>query len=270
MAIRVVYTDLDGTMVGPRGCFFRDVDGVTSLEPAHALVEALDAGLVLVLVSGRTRPQLLEAAAIFGADGFVGELGGIVAWDRGRSSQVMRGEMPAEYDQVPDDLLTALIGHFPGRLSLHTPWHTGRELDVMMRGAVPVAAVDAWLVERGFGWLTMRDNGLIAPALMPDLGEPPHVYHLVPRGVSKGDAIAFDLARRGLAAAEAIAIGDSASDLSMAPRVARMHLVANAMAHHEMAELVRAHSNVIVEDGALGAGWATAVRSALPAAVAPR
>jgi len=267
MAIRVVYTDLDGTMVGPRGCFFRDADGATSLEPARALTELLDAGLALVLVSGRTRPQLLEATQIFGADGFVGELGGIVAWDRGRSSQIMRGEMPPEYNQVPESLLTALIDHFPGRLSLHTPWHTGRELDIMMRGAVPVDAIDAWLAERGFGWLTMRDNGLIAPSLMPELGEPPHAYHLVPRGVSKGAAVGHDLARRGLGRAEAIAIGDSASDLEMAPFVGRMHLVANAMAHAEMAELIRAHDNVVVEDGSLGAGWAGAVRSALPAPV---
>jgi hypothetical protein len=250
-------------MVGPHGCFFRAEGGATTLEPAHALVELHDAGITLVLVSGRTRPQLAEAAGIFGADGFIGELGAIVGWRGGLESRILRGEMPDSFERVPEYLLDELVRSHPGRLELHTPWHTGREVDVMLRGAIDVVDVDAWLVERGFGWLSMRDNGLIAPALMPDLDVAPHIYHLVPDGVSKGDAIAWDLERRGLARHEAIAIGDSASDLAMAPYVERLHLVANGLRHVEVASLLGAYDNIVVEDGALGAGWASAVRSAI-------
>ncbi|ABW09644.1 Haloacid dehalogenase domain protein hydrolase type 3 [Parafrankia sp. EAN1pec] len=265
MSVRVVYTDLDGTMVGPRGCFFRAEGGDTTLDPARALVDLHDAGIALVLVSGRTRPQLVEAAGIFGADGFIGELGAIIGWNTGLDTEILRGAMPDSFERVPESLLDELTKLHPGRLELHTPWHTGREVDVMLRGRIDVAEVDGWLAESGFGWLSMRDNGLISPAHMPDLGVHPHVYHLVPDGVSKGDAVAHDLKRRGVDPAEAIAIGDSASDLAMARSVGRMHLVANAVRHPDIAALLPAYDNVVVEDGPLGAGWATAVRAALGA-----
>lgn len=263
MSIRAVYTDLDGTMVGPRGCFFRAEGGATTLEPAQALVDLHDAGITLVLVSGRTRPQLVEAAAIFGAEGFIGELGAIVGWQRGFESQILRGSMPEHYDRVPEELLLELVRAHPGRLELHTPWHTGREVDVMLRGAIDVVKVDAWLVDQGFGWLSMRDNGLIPASLMRDLDEHPHIYHLVPDGVSKGEAVAWDLARRGLARHQAIAIGDSSSDLAMAPHVARLHVVANGARHVEVSSVLGAYDNVVVEKGAVGAGWTSAVRAAI-------
>lgn len=262
MSIRVVYTDLDGTMVGPKGCFFRAEGGAITLEPARALAELHDAGIALVLVSGRTRPQLLEAAAIFGADGFIGELGAIVGWNEGRDSEILRGAMPPDFDQVPEYLLDRMVERYPGRLELHTPWHSGREVDVMLRGKIDVSEVDGWLTETGFSWLSMRDNGLISPVHMPDLGVNPHVYHLVPDGVGKGDAVAYDLKRRGVSPAEAIAIGDSASDLAMAPHVGRMHLVANAVRHPDIAALLTRYDNVTVEAGPVGAGWASAGRAA--------
>ncbi|EFC82078.1 HAD family hydrolase [Parafrankia sp. EUN1f] len=265
MPVRIVYTDLDGTMVGPRGCFFRSEDGASTLEPARALVDLHEAGVALVLVSGRTRPQLVEAAGIFGADGFIGELGAIVGWTSGTwlDSEILRGAMPDSYAQVPESLLDELIRLHPGRLELHSPWHAGREIDVMLRGKINVTEVDEWLAETGFGWLSMRDNGLVSPANMPDLGEVPHVYHLVPDGVSKGEAVAYDLKRRGIDPADAIAIGDSASDLEMARSVGRMHLVANAVRHPDIAELLTTHDNVVVESDAVGLGWASAVRSAI-------
>ncbi|SBW29083.1 haloacid dehalogenase domain-containing protein hydrolase [Candidatus Protofrankia californiensis] len=179
--------------------------------------------------------------------------------------------MPATFDRIPDELITALLARHPGRLEAHRSWLRGREVDIMLRGNIDVAEVDAWLVAEGFGWLTMRDNGIIARATMPDLDDVPHVYHLVPDGVSKGAAVAFDLARRGLRPDQAIAIGDSASDLVMAEHVGRMHLVANALRHTDLVDLLPGYDNVVVEDGTLGAGWASAVRSVLtpvrPAAV---
>ena len=80
MAARILYSDLDGTMVGRGGSFFRGREfGSTTLEPAQALVALHEAGVVLSLVSGRTRAQLQEAARIFGADGFIAEMGAIIA-----------------------------------------------------------------------------------------------------------------------------------------------------------------------------------------------
>ena len=278
MTAKIVYTDLDGTMVGPGGNFFRTVDGSLTDEPVRALLELHRAGVALVLVSGRTRPQLVEAARIFGADGFVAELGALVGWDGGRSTEVLTGAMPAQHaGRLPlavmqaGGLPEALFERWPGRLEWHAPWHTGHEADAMVRGLVDVAEVEAWLAGRGWGWLRLRDNGVLSarrewPGLAAE-ARPPHVYHLMPDGLSKGAAVGWDLARRGLSPADAVAVGDSASDLTMAAEVGRTWLVANGAAAPHMGPLLagaRAASvDVRVAAGAVGLGWAEAVRDAL-------
>lgn len=273
-ATRIVYTDLDGTMVGPRGCFFRAHDRSLTLEPARALVDLHRAGIPLVLVSGRTRPQLIEACGIFGADGYIGELGAVLGWNGAHNHEVLRGAMPASYEgRTPVEVLEtlgvvdALFAEWPGMLEWHTPWHAGHEADAMLRGLVDVATVDKWLAANGLDWLRLRDNGVLpdtpTETLRPEAA-PAHVYHLVPDGLSKGLAVARDLERRGLRPGDAIAIGDSASDLEMAPFVRQLWLVANGATHPHMAPLVRAHHNVRVADEQVGLGWTQAVRSALP------
>jgi len=296
--VKILYTDLDGTMVGPGGSFFtalaaarpespapagrpgRDGAHPLTLEPAKALVDLHRAGVTLVLVSGRTRPQLVEAGRIFGADGFVAELGALVGWDRGHSSTVLTGAMPAEHaGRLPLEAMTAaglpdeLFARWPGRLQWHAPWHVGHEADAMLRGLVDVEEVERWLARRGWGWLRLRDNGVLAagrdwPGLAVD-ARPPHVYHLMPDGLSKGAAVGWDLARRGLSAGDAVAVGDSASDLTMAPHVGRMWVVANGAAAPHMAPLLAgvraAGHDVRVAAGAVGLGWAEAVRAALAA-----
>ena len=265
---RVLYSDLDGTMVGPRGCFFRAGDCSLTLEPARALVELHRAGVTLVLVSGRTRPQLVEACRIFGADGFVGELGAVVGWDGGRVHEVLTGAMPAAVrDEIgaggrtPYDVITGsgvverLLDRYRGRLDYHAPWHLGHEADVMLRGQVEVAEAEAWLAEAGYRWLQLADNGVL-----PAGG---HVYHLMPRELSKGRAVAYDLRRRGLGPGDAVAVGDSAGDLTMAPYVRELWLTANGAGSPRMGELVAAHPNVRLATAEVGLGWVEAVRAAL-------
>jgi hydroxymethylpyrimidine pyrophosphatase-like HAD family hydrolase len=92
---------------------------------------------------------------------------------------------------------------------------------------------------------------------------PPHVFHLMPRGISKGAAIAWDLERRGLTADDAVAIGDSVSDLDMAPAVGRLFITANGASVDGMLARIDAVPNVSVTDGPMGEGWAEAVRASL-------
>jgi hydroxymethylpyrimidine pyrophosphatase-like HAD family hydrolase len=268
VSAKIVYSDLDGTMVGPDGCFFRGGDADVDLGPARALAELLASGIPLVLVSGRTRAQLLEACRVFGADGYIAELGALVGHGSGSVTERLRGAMPEHFDTAPRDLVDALLARFAGRLEFHTPWHLGHEVDVMLRGDVEVAQVQGWLATAGFDWLRLRDNGVLPPgsASLRSSGlavAAMHVYHLVPDGVSKGLAVAHDLARRGVAGADAVAIGDSASDLSMARHVGSFSMVANGARHPHVAEKIASHPNVRVEDGSYGIGWAQAVRRAV-------
>jgi len=272
VSTRIVYTDLDGTMVGPRGSFWHTADRQLTDSPATALAELHRAGIPLVLVSGRTYRQLIEVARFVAADGVIAELGSLVGWARGET-HLLPGELPEEYgERAPMDVMTELgvveklFAQHPGRLEWHEPWHADHAGDAMLRGRVDPLAVDAWLAEQGLGWLTLKDNGAI-PALermtLGPGGHPPRVYHLMPRGISKGAAIAWDLERRGIDPADAVGIGDSASDLDMAPAVGRLWITANGAEVEGMADLLAAVPNVHVTDAPMGEGWAQAVRASL-------
>jgi predicted mannosyl-3-phosphoglycerate phosphatase (HAD superfamily) len=270
---RIVYTDLDGTMVGPRGSFWHTAGRELTANPAAALLDLHRAGVPLVLVSGRTEEQVVEAARIFAADGAIAELGATIIWDAGRGSHRLTGALPAEYAgrtpmevMAEMDVVEQLIAEHPGRLEWHAPWHATHTADALLRGRVDPLAVDAWLAEKGLGWLALKDNGAIPVTSRMTLDDdplPPRVYHLMPRGISKGAAIAWDLQRRGLSPAEAVAIGDSVSDLDMAPAVGRLWITANGASVNGMSGLIDAVPNVSVTGGAMGEGWAQAVLASL-------
>ena len=268
MTARILYSDLDGTMVGPGGCFFRGRERETTLEPSQALVALHDADVALSLVSGRTRAQLQEAARIFGADGYIAEMGAIIGWDHGRRSTMLTGQTPPEFAgplvaQLESiGLVDALLGAFDGRLEHHAPWHLGHETDVMLHGLVDVEKVNVWLTDRGFPWLVVVDNGRLNDTVMDGLDERPHIYHLMARGISKGLAIKADLERRGLTASHAVAVGDSLSDLVMASYVDRFFLVANGAEVPSIREAAEAFPNVTVCADPVGTGWAEAARYA--------
>ncbi|HVQ88223.1 MAG TPA: HAD hydrolase family protein [Actinomycetes bacterium] len=266
MSIKLLYSDLDGTMVGPGGCFVRSHDGSLTTAPAQALVDMLGCGIDLVLVSGRTRAQLQEAARIFGADGFVAEMGAIIGWEFGRRSTTLSGEAPDEFAgplvaQLESiGLVDEFLAHYEGSITHHAPWHLGHETDVMLHGQVDVDDVDKWLMAQGYPWLTLVDNGRLPGRSLPGVAGPIHVYHLMARGLSKGRGIEVDLKRRGLTPKNAVAVGDSLSDLDMAGQVERLFLVANGAAVPSIRDAAEKLANVVICEGSVGEGWAEAAR----------
>jgi hypothetical protein len=233
---RVVYADLDGTLVGPGGSLF-SARGATSLRAAEAVRALLDRGVHLVLVSGRGRPGLLEPARILGAEAFVAELGGLLVERVGADQVVVPNYGAFTGPGTPYEAMARtgaaafLLERYPGALEPFRRFSlpTNRVASMLLRGYVDPEDATAELDRAGYGWLALHDNGRVrsgSPGL--DVDEP-HAMHLTPKGVDKASAIALHRSRNAIERHEAVAVGDSVSDLQMASEVAAAVIVANGV-----------------------------------------
>ena len=263
LAPALVFSDVDGTLVGRDGSLLADLEGRPTLAAAEALVAAHGAGLEVVLVSGRTAAQLRETGRLLGTRDAVAELGTVLV--RGREEELVWGEAPRDLGDCPAEALqrsgalATVLESFAGRVEPHTPWHLGRRGTFLLRGQVDPAEADALLAGAGLGWARLLDNGRLRGAY-PHLGPgPAHAYHLLPAGVSKAGTAAAYLAGRGLGPASAAAIGDSPADLQLAGVVGAMFLVANGA----WAADGDPGAQVIVTPSPAGQGWAEAVAALL-------
>jgi hydroxymethylpyrimidine pyrophosphatase-like HAD family hydrolase len=261
LAPAVLFSDVDGTLVGRGGSLLADLDGTPTLAAAEALVAARRAGLEVVLVSGRTRAQLFETGRLLGLRDAIAEMGAVLLRD-GRA-ELQWGETPRDLGETPAEALErsgalrTVLDRFAGRIEPHAPWHQNRQGTALLRGQVEVAEVDAALAAEGLGWARLLDNGRLRgpyPHLGP--GET-HAYHLLPAAVSKAATAAAYLAARGLGPRQAAAVGDGPADLELADAVGAMFLVANgAWAAAEAGE-----RQVVVTQSSAGRGVAEVVRA---------
>ncbi len=266
MALRCVYTDLDGTLLGPGGSLFRDPDGAFSMMQARALEACHRAGVEVVIMSGRREPQVHEDARLIGQDSYIFEAG--CAFVIERETTLLTGDLePNEegtiYEQIEArGIPQMLFERFPGRLEYHAPWHTDRILSHLFRGKIEVEEANAALHEHGHDDLRLLDNGAIG---RPMEGiEISHAYHLVPRGVSKASAVAAHARARGYDPADCIAVGDSVEDLEVASAVGRFFVVANGPRRDAgLREAIGGRANVTVTEGSMGDGFYEAVVASL-------
>src|SRR3954468_6176155 len=75
VAIRCVYTDLDGTLLGKGASLFRTAEGEFTLLAARALEACHRAGAEVVIKSGRRRAQVMEDARLLGQTSYIFEVG---------------------------------------------------------------------------------------------------------------------------------------------------------------------------------------------------
>ena len=269
MGLSCVYTDLDGTLLGKGSSLFRDSEGGFSLAQARGLEACQRAGVEVVIMSGRREPQVHEAARLMGQTSYIYEAGCAFAIDG--EATLMTGEMkPGEggtiYEQIEARGIPArLFDHFDGRLEYHAPWHHGRVLSHLFRGKVDVDEANALLGEHGDDDLRLLDNGAIGRE-MPAVDGPTHAYHLVPRMVSKGAAVAAHARARGYDPADCIAVGDSIEDLEVAAAVGRFFVVANGPERDPgLRAALSLWDNATVTEGRMGDGFYEAIVSTLVA-----
>jgi hydroxymethylpyrimidine pyrophosphatase-like HAD family hydrolase len=259
--VRVLLSDVDGTLVGRGGSLLADLDGAPSLAAAEALVLARRAGLEVVLVSGRTRAQLFETGRLLGLRDAIAEMGAVLLRDG--KAELQWGEAPRDLGETPAEALlragavATVLERFAGRIEPHAPWHEHRQGTALLRGQVEVAEVDATLRAAGLGWARLLDNGRLRgpyPHLGP--GET-HAYHLLPAGVSKAATATTYLAAKGLEPSQAAAVGDGPADLELADAVGAMFLVANGAWAADLA----GERQVVVSPSSAGAGFAEVVQA---------
>lgn len=261
--IRVVYSDLDGTMLGRGGSFVHDPSGAFTLEPARVLAEAAAAGIEIVPCSGRAMPGIAGDGRILGLATAIGEMGAVVSYEGGRRIVEHLGEYPGGAAH-PVALMESggaidfLMRTFP--LEPHAPWARHREYTGLLRGLADTAEANDALRDAGHGWCVLVDNGVLHASYLGLPERTSHVYHLMPRGVSKGATVRADRELRGIDAAECVAMGDSLADLTMAGEVAAMAVTADAVADDAaLAAAAAVIPNVGVTTRAGNLGWTDAI-----------
>jgi len=255
VALRCVYTDLDGTLLGKGASLFHDGEGRFTLMGARALEACDRAGVEVVIKSGRRRAQVMEDARLIGQSANIFEVGsglvidGEVSW--------LTGELQPRDGKTVHQLIAdtgvpqRLLDEYGGRLEHHSPWHLDREVSHLFRGRVDPAEVNA-----GLDGLRLVDNGRIGPDL--------YAYHLIPAAASKAAAVERHMRARGYAPEECIAVGDSREDLEVARSVGRFYLVANAVQEDPgVGQAAAAYGNVGVTEAGHGEGFYEAVVGSL-------
>jgi phosphoglycolate phosphatase len=253
MAIRCVYTDLDGTMLGSGGSLFRTADGEFTLLVARALEACHRAGTEVVITSGRRRVQVMEDARLIGQSSYIFEVGTGMAID-GEVTFLTGDLQPREDASIHAQIAASgapdlLLRHYGDRLDPHLPYALDREVSHLFRGDVDAEEANGLLAGEGYANLRLVDNGWIAPAT--------HAFHLIPAGASKAGAVAAHMRARDYAPEQCIGVGDSLEDLELAAVVGRMFLVGNSLAVNP------AHANVERTEAAMSEGFYEAVIRAL-------
>ena len=266
--VRVVYTDLDGTMMGPMGNFLLNIRREYTLRPARALVEALERGVDVVPVSGRSGRQLRETARVLGMRNYIAELGVEIVYDLGEKVIINGGALGNACSDLYAAIMETgapdlLLSRYARRIEYHTPWSDFRDCTPLFRGLVDMEEVNRLLDEESPG-LVLVDNGVL-PRTSPTLEvEELRAYHLMPKGVTKEGAAAEDMRLRGFKRSQAIAVGDSSADLPFAREVGAFFLVRNGLyGNPHLLEEISRYDNVIVTEGFLNEGWAEAVELAV-------
>lgn len=262
--LKIIYSDMDGTLVNTSGCLFETYDGKLSLEPAKAIMKVLKSKKDVVIISGRTRIQLKENARMLGFKNFIAELGCEIVYDLGRKMVYNPGEIKVERNQLPLEkiekmgIVQLIFDKFSGKIRYYTPWSENVETHPVLVGQIDVEEVDKFLEKQGFGFLKMRDNGEVPPE--PDF-EKPHCYHLLPKASGKRTAVQKDKAIRNLKREEIVGIGESLEDMEISPEVGVYFVVKNGVeTDPKVSKEIKQKKNVFLLEKKMGEGWAEAIK----------
>ena len=174
-AMRCLYVDLDGTLLGPDASLLTGADGRFSALGVRALEACARAGVEVVIYSGRKQSSVFEAARLIGSRAYIFELGCGLVLD-GELEWLTDGVVPS--DDARLDLSTRSRPRARRRCCSSASAGQARVphalVDRAARSRTCSAATSTWtrsaalLTHGGLGWLRLVDNGVIRAASRAD------------------------------------------------------------------------------------------------------
>lgn len=277
--IKHIISDTDATMV-THGSALRNSAGEPSAELPEALVALQRVGIDVVPCTGRSRAMIREVVRMLSLPGWIGEMGGILCLHEGATStwQYFTADMPFDVrgGKTPHEVImaTGIVERMQRRwydsLELYNDNGIGyqyREVSVAFRGAVIEDEVREMMEETGLP-LYLADNGMVTritgetilPAHDGELLEDVHTYHITPRGLDKGSAVARYIELMGWDPLECLACGDSPADCEMAQHVGVFMLMRNGLHNHKSQAILAGASNAFVSTKPSTDGWCDMAR----------
>lgn len=266
--LKVVYTDLDGTLLNQKGCLIRDESDCFYLESIEEIEGILKRGWDIVLVSGRNRTQLRYNAQMIGIKNYIAELGCELVYNLGEKVYPTFDGYKINYDLKYEgkdliEIVKLLKESFPNKIKYNPEWSKYRNWTILFFGEINLDLANDLLKKQGYKNLILVDNGITSLEKL-DIGvERLHIYNLIPQGVDKSTAIKLDKKIRGFGTEECIALGDSLEDLKMAKEVKFFFLMKNAFdfgGGRKVLEELQNYNNIFVTEYRMNRGWTEVIK----------
>ncbi len=260
--LKVIYTDLDGTLFNDKGCIIKDYKDNYYFDAVRLLPLIADKNWDVVLVSGRNKFQLRYNAQVIGLKNYISELGAELVYNLGEQVYTTFDHNRAKYDLTYGGkdlvkIMEVFKRNFPGKIEGKTEWSRYRSYNALFFGEIDLDRANRLLEAEGYKGLALVDNGLSSLVKLNLDIERLHIYNLMPSNVNKSNGIKLDKKIRNFNSGNCIALGDSLEDLKMADEVKYFFLMRNALEREEdlLSEINR-YNNVYIADGIMNRGWA--------------
>ena len=264
--LKIIYTDLDGTLLNDRGCLIKDVNGRFFIDCIKLFEKTQALGWDIVLVSGRNKIQLKHNAQLIGLNNYIPELGCELVHNLGEKVYITFDSLKYRYDVTKGgkDLLKIidlLKSNFPGKIESKIEWSMERTYNALFLGDIDIIAANKLLYSNGYEGLVLADNGFSKLMNLKLDTEYLRIYNLVPKGVDKSSAIKLDKEIRKLQKNNCIALGDSSEDLKMAKEVHAFFLMKDTIERDsEIMESLKNYDNVFITSQRMNRGWAEVIK----------
>ena len=264
--LKVIYTDLDGTLFNDQGCIIKDCEGNFYFEVVKLFERIAKKNWDIVLVSGRNKLQLRYNSMLVGVKNYITELGSELVHNLGEKVYVTFDSEKYNYEITKCgrdlvNIITILKDAFPNKIDSNLDWSIDRTFNALFFGDVDLEKANKILKDAGYGALVLVDNGFSKLVKLNLDVENMRIYNLMPRGVDKSSAIKLDKELRNFKDSNCIALGDSIEDLKMAPVVKYFFLMRDAIERDgDILNSLCNFDNVFVTKHRMNRGWAEVMK----------